>query len=232
MKEREGAATFEPASPIQGGIGSLSYALNLAMKKPMVFSPVIIGGIISILTTFLGLLLAGVSLSQHPFSRLWMNPSNLGWANIGVVSILMLIGGIISYVMFLASLDMSRDAYLDRQLDLGESVRYVLSRLGTLIVASIIGVVFSATIILIPVAILMFVIIVVDEESIGASISKSFSVLGERLGDIIIILLVAIVGDVILGLIPLIGELLSSCLKVIVGISFIALYFNYKKAHV
>ncbi|MBS7631527.1 zinc-ribbon domain-containing protein [Candidatus Bathyarchaeota archaeon] len=230
LKKPAETPVYKIVSSSQGGIGNFSHAFQLAMRKPIVFTPVVIGSIISILITFLGLLLAGVSITQYPFTGSWRDPSNFGKISFfGGFIILMLIGSIITYIMFLASLDMSRDAYLDRPLDLSKSVRYVLSRLGTLIAASIIGAIFSATIILIPVAILMFVIIIVDEEGIGTSISKSFSVLSRRLGDILVILLIAIVGNVILGFIPVIGELLSSCLNVIIGISFIALYFEYKK---
>ena len=126
---------------------------------------------------------------------------------------------------------MSRDACLDKPLSIGESVGYVLSRLGTLILASIIGVIFTVTIILIPVAILMFVIIVVDETGIGNSISRSFNVLGKKLGDVLILILVGIVGNVILNFIPIIGGLLSTILNVVVGIAFMVLYFEYKRTY-
>ena len=233
LNKPDEAPLFKTISSGQGGIENFSYALQLSIRKPIVFIPVIIGSIISILITILGLFLTGVSVAQYPFPGSWRDPSILGKITFfGGFIILMLIGSIIAYIMFLASLDMSRNAYLDRPLDLWESIKYVFSRLGTLIAASIIGAIFSATVILIPVAILMFVILVVDEEGIGTSISKSFNVLSRRIGSILIILLIAIFGNMILGLVPVIGELLSSCLNVIIGISFIALYFEYKKTQI
>ena len=190
-----------------------------------------IGSLISIFLTGLTALLFGASFWQS--GSFLVNPLNWtgGAALLGIVLVLSLIGAIVSYILFFASIDMSRDACLDKPLSIGESVGYVLSRLGTLILASIIGVIFTVTIILIPVAILMFVIIVVDETGIGNSISRSFNVLGKKLGDVLILILVGIVGNVILNFIPIIGGLLSTILNVVVGIAFMVLYFEYKRTN-
>jgi len=232
----EAAASATPTPPPTppptlppGATGSLSFAVDLATRKPIVFAPTVIGSLISIILTGITAMLFGVSFWQS--GSFWNNPMNWtgGAAILGGIVVLSLIGAIVSYILFLASIDMSRDAYLDRPLDIGESVRYVVSRLGTFIVASIIAVVFTVTIVLIPVAILMFVILVVDETGIGSSISRAFSVLGRRLGDVLIVILIAIVGGIILNYIPIIGGLLSACLNVVIGIAFIALYYDYKR---
>jgi len=224
--------TVTPAAPTPppGATGNLSFAIDLATRKPIVFAPTIIGSLISIVLTGLAAVVFGVSFWQS--GSFWSNPINWtsGFAFLGAFIVLSLVGAIVSYILFFASIDMSRDAYLDRPLDIGESFSYVLGRLGTFILASIVAVVFTATIILIPVAILMIVILVVDESGVGSSISRSFSVLGNRLGDVLILILVAIVGGLVLNYVPVIGSLLSACLNVVVGIAFIGLYFDYKKA--
>jgi hypothetical protein len=97
------------------------------------------------------------------------------------------------------------------------------------ILASIIGAILAITIILIPVVILMFVIMVIDETGIGDSISIAFKVLGNRLGDIIILIIIAIVGSFVLSLIPFIGSILVAGFTVLVGLAFIDIYYNYKK---
>jgi hypothetical protein len=79
------------------------------------------------------------------------------------------------------------------------------------------------------VALLMFVILVFDETGVGDSISKAFGVLRRELGDVIILLVIAIVGSFILGLIPMIGSLLSSAFNVVISIALIDLYSYYKK---
>lgn len=124
---------------------------------------------------------------------------------------------------------MSRDAYFDAPLNLRGSVNYVLGRIGIFIVASIVGAIMSITIILIPAVILMFVVMVVDETGIGNSLSRAFSVLSRELGDVLLLLVVSIVGSFILGIIPFIGDLLATALRVIIGLAFIDLYYLYKK---
>ncbi|MBS7651562.1 MAG: zinc ribbon domain-containing protein [Candidatus Bathyarchaeia archaeon] len=225
--ERGGEEGVAPPSP--GALEHLSFAFNLASRKPMVFAPAILGGVISMVIS--GLVSFTVGLYPWGFTPGLGYPPTPRLASIiifaGLASI---VGAIISYILFFASLDMSRDAYLDRPLDLGKSVGYVLRRLGTIVVASIVGAILMVTIILIPVALIMFVILVFDETGIGDSISKAFGVLRRELGDIIILLIIAIAGSFILGLIPMIGSLLSSAFNVIISIAFIDLYSYYKKA--
>ena len=213
-----------------GAMDHLTTGFRLATGKPMVFAPALIGGIISLLIsrTSSGLMGAHrwqfwqswgeIPFSDPRFSSLFL----LG----GLIS---LIGSIITYILNFASIDMSRDAYLDQPLDFMGSINYVLRRIFTFIGASIVGAFLSITIILIPVVILMFVILVIDETGIGNAISKAFSVLTRDLGDIIIILIVAIVGSIVLGLVPFISSLLTACLNVIIGLAFIDIYFQYKR---
>lgn len=213
-----------------GAMDHLTLGFRLATEKPKVFGPALLGGIISIVISMTkrGLMGPyhwqfwqdlGTTQYQPPmFSSLFL----LG----GLVS---LVGSIITYILNFASIDMSRDAYLDEPLNLMGSVNYVLGRILPFILASIIGAIMSITIILIPVVIIMFVILVIDETGIGDAISKAFSVLTRDLGDVIIILVVAILGSVVLGAVPFIGGLLTACLNVIIGLAFIDIYFQYKR---
>jgi hypothetical protein len=210
-----------------GAMGHLTTGFRLARDKPMVFAPALIGGIISILLS-------------------WGSPETYGWQpwqgwmgssvnDPGVSSLFLfaglisLIGSVIKFILNFASIDMSRDAYLDEPLDLMGSINYVLGRILPFILASIIGAIMSITIILIPVVIIMFVIMVIDETGIGDSISKAFKVLTRDLGDIIVILVVAIVGSIVLGLVPFISSLLTACLNVIIGLAFVDIYFQHKR---
>lgn len=183
----------------------LNVGINVALSHPMVFVPVILSGIISGALDFY---------------------SNEPYVFFGLLS---LIGVFISFLLNFASIDMSRDAYFNDTLDLGSSMNYVLGRFLTFFLASIVGALMSITIILIPVAIFMFVIMVIDESGISYSISRSFNVLRADLGDIVLIILVSIIGSAILGFIPLIGGLLQAALNVIVGLSFIDIYSYYKQ---
>ena len=124
---------------------------------------------------------------------------------------------------------MSRDAYTNQPLDLGRSINYVFSRIVTFILASILGAILSITIILAPIATLMFVILVLDETGIGNALSKAFDVAVNRLVDIIILVVIGFVVGLILNLVPLIGGLLNSLFEVVIGLAFIHIYYHYRK---
>jgi hypothetical protein len=87
----------------------------------------------------------------------------------------------------------------------------------------------AITVILIPVVVFMFVIIVMDETGIGVAVSRSFNVLSRDLGDIVLILIVAIVGSAVLSFVPYISSLLNACYNVVIGLAFIDVYHNYRK---
>jgi len=140
-----------------------------------------------------------------------------------------IISGIVVFLFSFASIDMSRNAYSNRPLDLNESLRYVISRAVEFLIAAIVAGVLSVTFILIPVAILMIVVMVVDETGIGNAVSKSFKVIRSDLSDVILIILVSIVGSFIIGWVPLLSSLLTSMLNVIVGLAFIDMYVTYKR---
>ena len=184
----------------------LKIGYNVATQNPTVFVPALLGGIISSGFSWVGL----------------RTPDEIG--------ILMSIAAaVISFMLSFASLDMSRDAYNRQPLDLRESMSYVSGRFLEFIIAAIVGGIMSITIILIPVVVLMFSIMVIDETGLTNAISKAFSVLGADLSDILLILLVNILGSFIISYVPLVSGLLSAALNVIIGLAFVDLYYNYKR---
>jgi len=184
----------------------LKIGYNVANQNPTVFVPALLAGIIS----------SGIN---------WLSQGNPG--EIGIL--LSLAAAIISFMLSFASLDMSRDAYNRQPLDLGQSMSYVSGRLLAFIVAAIVGGIMSITIILIPVVVLMFSIMVIDETGLTNALSKAFSVLGADLSDVLLILLVSIIGSFVISFVPLVSGLLNAALNVIIGLAFIDLYYNYKK---
>jgi hypothetical protein len=202
-----GSSPNVPYEQKRGAAEHLTTGYNIALGSPLVFLPAVLSGIISLLVGTLN--------------------TTLG-AN-GVM-ILQLLSALISFILSFASTDMSRDAYNKQPLDLGQSIGYVFKRFVPFLVASILGALLSITIVLIPVVTLTFVIMVIDETGIMDAFSKAFKVLFADLGDIIIVLIVAIVGLFITGYIPYIGTLVYSVLNVIVGLAFIDIYINYKNS--
>lgn len=182
-----------------GITGNLNLAFNLALSKPMVFVPAVLSGLISAVLDNVGeTIVLGVILS--------------------------LVVAAISFLLNFASIDMSRDAYVGDSLDLMGSVNYVLERFMTFLVASIVGAVMSITVILIPVALLMFVIIVMDETGIGDAVSEAFGVVGRNLGDMLVLFVISVLGFILLAFVPLAGGLLNSCFGVVLNLALMDLY--------
>jgi len=207
LKQGEVGGAEAPGERKRSYMEHLTIAYNVANQNPTVFVPALLSGIIS----------SGLS---------W-----LGQGTTDVTAILISIAAaIISFMLSFASLDMSRDAYNRQPLDLGESMRYVSGRLPEFIIAAVVGGIMSITIILIPVVVLMFSIMVIDETGLTNAISKAFSVLGSDLSDVLLILLVNILGSFVIGYVPLVSGLLNSALNVVIGLAFIDLYYNYKRS--
>lgn len=214
-EERKVETPTRPAAERVDAISSLRVGVNIISVKPAVLLPALAGAVVSAVLSF-------IAYWFFPsFGIFYINPA---WV------VLTLVGGIISYIMTFASLDMSRDAYLDRELNLEKSVGYVLKRILAFIVASIVGAILAITIILIPVVILMFIIMVVDEVGLTAALSQAFTFLRTRLGDIIILIVIGIVGSFILGLIPFVGSILVAAFNVLIALAYIDVYFHYKEA--
>jgi hypothetical protein len=191
----------------------LSLGYRIASSKPMVFAPVLLGSLISTLV--------------NPEGWSPLDPS--GYSPVYLfAALLSLAGSVLVYLLNFASIDMARDAYVGDRLDLGSSMNYVVGRIGTFIVASIVGVLLSITIILIPVSIFMFVIIVMDETGVGTAISRAFNVIMSDIGDVTVIILASIIGTILLSFVPLIGGLLTACLGVVIDLAFISVYENYR----
>ena len=183
----------------------LTVGFNVAASQPMVFVPAVLAGVIGAVIY-------------------WATMGSIGYT----AALLSIVASIITFVLNFASIDMSRDAYKNEALDLGESVNYVTGRIVEFIVAAIVGGLMSVTIILIPVVILMFVVMVMDETGITDAVSKSLDVLRADLGDVLLILLVTIVGSFVISYVPFVSTLLDAALNVVVGLAFIDLYANYK----
>lgn len=239
-KEIDEGATFCPSCGARLGAGGvregysrvgaadhLSLAFNLAMEKPMVFAPALLGGLISVIIGGVSVALFGASGWSMWRGNPLLAPAVPGLAMTG--ALLAVVGGVVSYLLGFASLEMSRDAYVGEPLDLMGSVNYVVGRIGTFVVASIIGAVMAITVILMPAVMFMFVIIVVDETGIGAALSRAFGVISSDLGDVVVVIIVAIVGSAVLGWVPLVGGLLTTALNVVIGLAFMDIYFRYKR---
>ena len=190
----------------RGAMEHLTIGFNVAMNNPLVFLPAVLSGVIG----------AAIGYTSSTFL------GSTGGTILGLIS------SIISFILGFAGTDMSRDAYNKQPLDLGSSISYVFSRIVPFLIAAIFGGLLSITIVLIPAVILTFVIMVIDETGVMDAFGKAFNVIKADLGDILIVLLVAIVGFFITGYIPFVSSLLYSVLNVVIGLAFIDIYVNFK----
>jgi hypothetical protein len=186
------------------------------LANPIIFAPVIIGGLISSAIRVWG---------RQPLSQSGFVPVVL------IGSLISIVGAVVSFILNFAAIDMARDAYTNETLDMGRSFSYAAGRFLTFFLASIVAGILSITIILIPIAMLMMVIIVVEETGIVDALSLAFGVLGRDLGDIVVILLVAIISYAVLGWVPLIGGLLTSGFSIVLDLAFIDIYDNYRRGN-
>jgi uncharacterized membrane-anchored protein YitT (DUF2179 family) len=69
---------------------------------------------------------------------------------------------------------------------------------------------------------------VIDETDVLDAFGKAFNVIKADLGDILIVIIVAIIGFAITSVIPFVSSLLYSILNVVIGLAFIDIYMNFK----
>jgi hypothetical protein len=199
--------TGTPRGGEKRAIEHVTTGYNVAFEQPMVFLPPIISGVLGAIVSY-------------------------GLYNFGMGDTLSTILGLaismFSFILNFASIDMSRDAYYKKPLDLMDSISYVTSRFFIFLLAAIFGGLLSITIILIPVVLFMFVIMVLDETGIMDAFQKAISVLRSDLVDVLLIIILSIVASLIISYVPIVSTLLNAVINVIIGIAFIDIYATYK----
>jgi hypothetical protein len=145
--------------------------------------------------------------------------------------IIMVIRGAGAYFLMFVSLDMARNAYLKKEIDIMKSVEYVRKRIIPLTLASIIAFLFAFTIILIPLAILMIVIMIVDESEVEASITKGIKILLTNPINFLILTILIAIERVVLRyvLYPYTGHILTAPIDVLLILATMIIYLKLKQ---
>jgi len=94
--------------PRVSAIDHLSKGFNIATAKPLVFAPIVLGGVISIVID---------GMWGNPFDPISPSPLLL------FPALMSLLGVVVTFLLNFASIDMLRDAYMDESLDLMQSER-------------------------------------------------------------------------------------------------------------
>jgi hypothetical protein len=99
-----------------------------------------------------------------------------------------------------------------------------MGRLGTLIIAAIISAIFFITFVLIPVALFIITIAMIDGTDAIESTKRSFDFVIKNLGEvivfIIIVIVVAIIFGIGFGLIPVVGAYIGAIIGWILNVVF------------
>lgn len=138
-----------------------------------------------------------------------------------------LLAGISGLFTFL-TLHMAWNGSKEENVKIRESAIYIRSRVGKLFLASIIANIFSLTIILLPAALFMYTVMVVDFTGIREGLSKGFKLYMDKVGTSLGLVILYFVLIIILGLVPYVGTFLRFIPSVVIEIASLDLYLNYK----
>jgi len=211
-------------APIRG----IQKSVTVFSNKPIVLAPAIVGSIVSTFLSFID----GVSF----FGWVWFADISFYSSNQILLGILVgVIQASLTLFLIFVSLDMIRDAFLQVEPNIMKSVSYVRSRIVTLVLAAVIGQAIVFTIILIPLAIGMLVIIFVDDTDVRTGLSRALEFLRKRPIDLILLAAIAFGARVIIGPVidlvislPFVG-IIALVTDLMVAFAVMVTYSSYKQ---
>jgi hypothetical protein len=240
-KPIDSLSTFTTDTPIRKGLSShLTYTASLIKQHPILLLPELLAVFIThILGQALGRSVDYFNLSDWFYQWLGINgstltniadysdiPSTFWLLPIAIFLWLLITVGISGLFTFL-TIHMAWRGSRDEPVDLQNSTGYVRSRLGKFFIAAIIANLFAVTIIMLPAALFMYSVMVVDFTGIREGLSKGFKVSMDRIGTSIGLIVIYYVSIFVIGYVPYIGTYLSFLPSVIVEIASLDLYMNY-----
>ncbi len=184
----------------------LSEGLNTLTKNPSLIFPSIAPIIVQLLFAFL----ASVAFPYGGWALPYYYYGGIFWINILGSFIASIVGFIASCMV----VDMSNDAMNQLPVDLKKSMNVVTARLSTLIVAAVIAAICAITIILIPVALFIATISILEGLDAVASAKKAFDFVVKNFEEIIVYIIIVIIALAIVpfgfGMIPFVGSYLAA----------------------
>ena len=180
---------------------AISEAINLCLKRPILFLPALAPIIIQVIFQVLGYVVLPNSI------LIWVG---------------YFLAALVGFIASCMIVDMANDSINGRTVDLRKSLNFVTGKLGTLIIAAIIAAICTITFVLIPVALFIVTIAVIEQTDAVESTKKSFNFVIRNLGEVIVFIIIVIVAAIILGvgfaLIPVVGAYLGAILNWIISV--------------
>lgn len=210
-------------------IESISKGFDISVKNPVLFVPYTIPIVIQVVFSVLAYLIFPTRyyypVPYYPYYSEVVVP------NPSLVFLGSLIASILGFIAACMLVDMANDAIAGHPIDIRKSLNIVTSRFSTLIVAAIIAALCSITIILLPIAMFIIVIAIIEELGAIESTKKSFDFVAKNLSETIIFIIIVIVVAAIfsfgLSMIPVVGTYIGSIVGWIINAIFTvsAVYF-------
>jgi hypothetical protein len=196
---------------------SISKGLDTSTKNPGLFVPILAPMAIQLLFIVLAYVVFPV-YGVAFFGVVYYAPNPwLIWGGYFIASIV----GFIASCMIV---DMAYDVINARHMDLKKSMNLVMGRLGTLIVAAIIAAVCFITFVLIPVALFLITIAILEGTDAIESTKRAFDFVIKNIGEVIvyviIVIVVAVILDIGFGFIPVVGAYIGAIANWIVNVIF------------
>jgi hypothetical protein len=211
---------------------ALSKGVDTSTKNPLMFVPSLAPIVIQLLFLFLAYVVFPYRYHFFTYVSDAIVPNAfLVWGGYFIAAIL----GFMASCMVV---DMANDSINGQPVDLNKSLNVVMGRLGSLILAAIIAAVCYITFFLIPVAMFILTIAIIEKTDAIESTQRAFDFVLKNLGEIIVFIIIVIVAWVVLSvgfaLIPFIGAYLGAVvswlLNVVLTVASVHFYLSLKPA--
>jgi hypothetical protein len=202
---------------------SISKGIDISMKNPILFVPYAIPIVIQLVFNALAYL--------FPIRYYFFEMPNPFISLFGSF-----IAAILGFIAGCMLVDMTNDAINNRPIDLRKSMNLVTSKIGTLIIAAIIAAICSITLILLPIAMFIIVIAIIEGVDAIESTRRAINFVIKNLSEVIIFIVIVIVVGAIFSygfsFIPIIGSfigaIISWFLNAIFTISAVCFYLSLR----
>jgi len=210
---------------------SLSNGVNTSTKNPGLFIPSLAPIVVQLFFLILAYVVFPIRYGVYPILY-WEAPNPwLVWGGYFIASI-------VGFIASCMVVDMANDLMNGRPMNMKKSMNLVIGRLGTLILAAIISAICFITFVLIPVALFIITIAIVEGTDAIESTKRSFDFVVKNLGEVIVFIIIVIVVWIIAGfifaLIPVvgayIGAVVSWILNVVFTVASVHFYLSLRQA--
>ena len=209
---------------------ALSKGVDTSTKNPILFIPALVPILIQLVFLFLAYVVFPVRYGFFPFVTQVVAPNALLiWGGYFIAAIL----GFIASCM---TVDMVNDKINGKPINLNKSLNVVTGRLDTLILAAIISAVCYITFFLIPVALFIIAIVIIEKTDAIESTRRSIDLVLKNFEEVIVFMIIVIVAWIVLNIgfsfIPFIGAyigaVISWLLNVVLTVASVHFYLSLK----